>query len=335
MGKIRYAYDTASGEEIENKPDTGLAIDPAECDQGPEIRDDVVDPGGRPGGADLESETGPERRFYVYYLRRPDKIDPLELRPGCPFYVGKGYNCRYSEHRREAKRLLHKSGKKLYKIAIIHKLWKQGLDFDEDIVFDNLTEQEAFEIEIQAIAAYGRKNNGTGILANMTDGGDGSVGLKHTEETIAKMRDTHLGMLHTNESKNKISTALSGRVRPKEWCDAISEGKKGKPVSLEVRKIYSDAQKIRHKENPFNKKTREKLRIANLGPNNPMYGKEFSPEHCEKIRQHHLGRKQSKETCEKRSQSLKRTNKLKRWDKIINNFIRMVTKSDTNRRLAY
>jgi len=95
MGKIRYAYDTASGTEIKNKPDTGLAADPTECDQGPEIRDDVVDPGKGPGWTDLEPQEGKERRFYVYYLRRPDREDPLEPGRACPFYIGKGCNCRY------------------------------------------------------------------------------------------------------------------------------------------------------------------------------------------------------------------------------------------------
>ena len=121
--------------------------------------------------------------FYVYYLRRPDKVDPEDLTLSQPFYVGKGSNGRIGDHRWEAKYLLNKPGRKIHKINIIHKLWRLELDFAEDIILDNLSEQDALDIEKAAIELYGRINNGTGCLANLTDGGDGVSGLIHSEET--------------------------------------------------------------------------------------------------------------------------------------------------------
>ncbi len=55
---------------------------------------------------------------------------------------------------------------------------------------------------------------------NATDGGDGRamLGRRHTEQTKAKMRETHLGLTHrtgwkhTNEAKAKISTANRGNA---------------------------------------------------------------------------------------------------------------------------
>ena len=46
----------------------------------------------------------------------------------------------------------------------------------------NLTEGEAFKHEIYMIAILGRKDLGTGILRNLTNGGEGTSGNIHTEE---------------------------------------------------------------------------------------------------------------------------------------------------------
>lgn len=161
----------------------------------------------------MEPETWAKKmkknRFYIYYLRRPDKPDPLDPEKGQPFYVGKGCNHRYKSHRKEAKGLLHKPGRKEYRISIIHMLWKQRLDFYEDIFLDGLTEQEAFDIEREAIEVYGRKDNGTGILANLTDGGEGNSG-------------------RSLESRKKTSNTLKGRPKTKETNKKNSESHIGK-----------------------------------------------------------------------------------------------------------
>jgi hypothetical protein len=155
--------------------------------------------------------------FYVYFLRRPDQEDKFEPGRGCPFYVGKGSNGRIGDHRKQANKSFHKSGRKLHKISIIHKLWRQGLDFEEDIILNNLTDRESFEYEKEAIVAYGRLDLATGCLTNLSDGGEGPsnpsietrqkisrsrkgkclgenngfYGRKHSEESLQKMRESH------------------------------------------------------------------------------------------------------------------------------------------------
>lgn len=47
--------------------------------------------------------------------------------------------------------------------------------FYSEIVNDNISFQRAKEIEIDLISKYGRIDIGTGILVNMTDGGDGRL----------------------------------------------------------------------------------------------------------------------------------------------------------------
>ena len=50
--------------------------------------------------------------------------------------------------------------------------------FYSEIVQDNISFQRAKEIEIDLISKYGRIDMGTGILVNMTDGGDGRLNSK-------------------------------------------------------------------------------------------------------------------------------------------------------------
>jgi hypothetical protein len=79
------------------------------------------------------------------------------------------------------------------------------------ILYEGLDWQTACEIEKDLIAFYGRKDLGTGILRNLTDGGDGIKGLVITE-------------LH----RNRISRSKKGRKLTKEQREFLSESRKGK-----------------------------------------------------------------------------------------------------------
>jgi hypothetical protein len=242
-----------------------------------------------------------KRRFYVYILRRPDKHDPFYIWLSCPFYVGKGSNGRVEEHRRKAKN----SKDKNLKNKIIRKLWSRGLDFEEEILFDNLTEQEAFELERKLIAKYGRINNGTGILANMTDGGEGTSGVvfskeskrkmskshtgeknhfygkKHTQETIKRMSEVkiglyegennpHYGKNHTEESKRRISESRLGELNPM-YGKHHTEEARLKMSLFQSGENHPMRGKHHTKESKQKMSESQKLRFENI-ENHPMYG---------------------------------------------------------------
>lgn len=68
----------------------------------------------------------------------------------------------------------------------------------------NLTEEESFRHEEYMIFILGRKDNGTGILRNLTDGGGGGTsGRIYSEETIEKMRKSQTGKSYIVKEKTK------------------------------------------------------------------------------------------------------------------------------------
>lgn len=64
-----------------------------------------------------------------------------------------------------------------------------------EIVLDNLQEWYAFELEAELILKYGRRNNNTGCLVNLTNGGEGESGKVYTEEQRKRMSDSQKGEL--------------------------------------------------------------------------------------------------------------------------------------------
>jgi hypothetical protein len=168
--------------------------------------------------------------YYVYMYLRED---------GTPYYVGKGKKNRaYTTHKRVKP------------------------PSNDRIVFPytDLTEEDAFKYEKDLIAKYGRKDNNTGILRNLTDGGEGMSGYKGTRtpehsEKISKALKGRIGHKHSPETIEKISKALKGRIGYKQSPD--------------------------HRENLCkalrSPETKEKMRLAKIG-------KKQSPKHIEKRR---------------------------------------------------
>ena len=131
------------------------------------------------------------------------------------------------------------------------------------ILHENLEWEEACEIERELIAHYGRKDLGTGILRNLTDGGDGVPGYKYTKEVREKMSEAQRGKKLSEETKNKLSEAQRGKKHSEETKKKMSEVKKGKKLSEETKKKMSKVRK--GKKHP--EETKKKL----SGENHPKY----------------------------------------------------------------
>ena len=140
-------------------------------------------------------------KYYVYaYLR--DK-DSTTAKAGTPYYIGKGKGRRAWDN---------------------HSTTKVPKDKSRIVILEaNLTEVGALAIERRLIKWWGRKDNGTGILFNKTDGGDGWTGMP--EDARLKISKALKGKPKSDEHKQAIREANS-KKKPVPW----NKGKKGSQV---------------------------------------------------------------------------------------------------------
>jgi hypothetical protein len=203
-----------------------------------------------------------DRRFYVYVHRKKSDCSP--------FYVGKGHGRRAWETS-EKRRSSHWT----------NTAKKHGVFVE--IYQDGLTEDEAFAVEKRLIAEL--KSLGANLV-NQTDGGEGTSGLKMTEEKKAILRAAlvghkfNLGRKYSPEIRQKMS---EGQKRAYELGRRASfEGRTHSPMTkqllsnkLKGRK-FSDETKEKMRQARLGKKlsedVKEKIREKCSGENNPMYG---------------------------------------------------------------
>jgi len=188
-------------------------------------------------------------RFYVYEHIRSDT--------GAVFYVGKGKGNRHSS--------------KCNRNQYWHNVVNKAGGFDLRIVCEDKCEELILLAEMEKISQL----RSLGIkLVNVTDGGEGTTGLKHSEKSKRLMSEKLKGMSrkHTPESIEKIRRANTGIVFSDERKEKLRQKALNRKMPAHVRHILDE----RMKSFAHSEETKKHLRQINIG-------RKHTPESLEKM----------------------------------------------------
>lgn len=162
----------------------------------------------------FEGETG---KYYVYKHNRLDKNEA--------FYIGIGTKPKYyTAFEYEYSRAFSKKGRNSIWNRIVNKT-----NYTIGIIFESDNKEEVKKKEIELIKLYGRIDLKSGILSNLTDGGDGNHNVIVSKETRIKrsLISKYLGLIppsakglkRTQATKDKMSLSSLGKKKSKQHIE--------------------------------------------------------------------------------------------------------------------
>lgn len=179
--------------------------------------------------------------LYVYaYLRAKDSDHGPQ---GSPYYIGKG-------------RLRRRFDRK-------HTVPPPKDPNRNVILAQDMTDPDAMQAEMLLIFLYGRLDRGTGILCNLSDGGEGPTGRIVSAENRLAVGNANRTRVLTEEDHRHISQSHLGRKHTPEAKEKIRQANKGLPRSPERIAKWRES-KIKNAK-PISDETKAKLRLARLG----------------------------------------------------------------------
>jgi hypothetical protein len=176
--------------------------------------------------------------FYVYEHIRRDT--------GAVFYVGKGHGSRHCSKRDRNQ--------------YWHNVVNKAGGFDHRVVCTDLSEDLIFLVEMEKIDQLKK----LGVkLVNLTDGGEGRSGLKHSDHTKHLISQKRKGKSHkhTPESIEKIRQANTGVVFSEERKQKIGQKAIGRKMPEHVKENL----RLVMKSFKQSEETKEHLRQVNIG----------------------------------------------------------------------
>lgn len=156
--------------------------------------------------------------YYIYIYYKPNNMEP--------FYVGYGKNNRKYHHLNEAiKNPGQKSGE--HKLNIIRKILKNNETPIIEVLKENLSREEACELEVKLISEIGRIDLGTGPLTNKTQGGDGVVDWSDEMRKQASERCKGYTVYKNLETGEKLKLHADDKLLENENIVGVNYGLQG------------------------------------------------------------------------------------------------------------
>lgn len=199
--------------------------------------------------------------YYVYVYLDPRKCGNFNYGKYNfeyePFYVGKGKRFRHKFH------LYANSSNKclMNKINNIKKANESPVIIK---IEEMLSESDAFDLEIELISLIKKQNVG-GTLCNLTDGGEGVSGYKHTDECKKLLSKLAKTRFKDPAEREKISKGIKNSEIWKEAVTSSEFSKKMSESHLDPNGFFQRFMKSDEFSNT--------MKIATSGKNNHMYGK--------------------------------------------------------------
>ena len=187
---------------------------------------------------------------YVYQHIRKDK--------NTPFYIGIGSDNDFYRANRLSER---------------NEIWTRISNKTEvivEILYQDIDWGTACEIEKDLIKKYGRININTGILSNMTDGGEGTLNKIINEETKFLLGTGNRGKKRSDESRRKQSESTLGVKKSEKHCQNIRLARLGKKLSEESKvkiSLNSKGRSSWNKGKSFSQESKEKMSVSKIGKN--------------------------------------------------------------------
>ena len=160
-------------------------------------------------------------RFYTYAYLREDRT---------PYYIGKGTRDRITDKRKTIKPPKDKS-----RIIFLKQ---------------NITEEEAFNHEVYMIAVFGRKDLGTGILHNRTNGGEGTSNVIRNDEWRKKQQESQKIRFENPEQRKKLSESIKKSWNNPKVRDKLISSFKNKKLSEQHKQNLKESMERFYKNNP-------------------------------------------------------------------------------------
>ena len=210
-------------------------------------------------------------RCYVYVVFRPD---------GRPLYVGKGTGSRWKRHDRKVKHNPHYG----------NVLALAGGDLPVVVVRENLTNDDAYQLEEALTRAIGIESDG-GPLINIGYGGRGGpTGIKRSNEFKRTRSRRAIEAWQDPEVREKMlrpDRARSGNTQPRspEFKSAMSERLRGNQHTLGLRHTDEAREKMSKAQAGRPKSPEHRQNIARA-----LTGMKYSEARVDKVRQALTGR---------------------------------------------